>query len=210
MNNLRLQPSIQGASDKFQVIFVVKIWKTTRLAAAREVRMKILKKAALFLAGTCAAVVMLCAAVPALSEVNVSVNIGPPAIVVREPEMIVVPRTMVYFAPGVEAELYFYRGRWWSRNEGRWFRAKSYNGPWSAVGPRYVPVEIVRLPRDYRTVYVREQRVPYGQLKKHWTRRDDERRRRVGEWKEEKRERKVEQRERRMEEREHGDRGHDR
>ena len=181
-----------------------------RLAAAREVRMKNLKNAALFLAGTCAAVFMLCAPVPALSEVNVSVSIGPPPIVVHEPELIVVPRTMVYFAPGVDVELYFYSGRWWSRHEGRWFRAKSYNGPWAAVGPRYVPVEIVRLPRDYRTVYVREHRVPYGQLKKHWRHRDDERRRRVGEWKEEKRERKRERKERRMDEKEHRGHGHDR
>ena len=171
--------------------------------------MKKLKETALFLAGTCAAVVLLCAAVPAHSEVNVNINIGPPPIVVHEPELIVVPRTMVYFAPGVGAELYFYRGRWWSRHEGRWFRAKSYNGPWAVIGPRYVPAEIVRLPRDYRTVYVREQHVPYGQLKKHWERREHDRRKRVGEWKdwkEEKRERKMEQRERREEQKEH--RGH--
>jgi hypothetical protein len=68
------------------------------------------------------------------------------------------------------------------------------------IGPRYVPVEIVRLPREYRTVYVREHRVPYGQLKKHWEHREYERRTRRGEWregKEEKRERKEERKENR-------------
>lgn len=161
--------------------------------------MKIRKAASLLAAGACAAMIFVSAAVPAHSEVNVNVNIGPPPIVVHEPELIVVPRTMVYYAPAVEVDLFFYRGRWWSRHDGRWFRSRSHNGPWVVVGPRYVPVEIVRLPRDYRTVYVREQHVPYGQLKKHWERREYDRRKRVGEWKEEKRERKEREKERKEE-----------
>jgi len=176
--------------------------------------MKIWREAALFLAGTCAAVILACAAVPAHSEVNVNVNIGPPPIVIHEPELIVVPRTMVYYAPAVEVDLFFYRGRWWTRHDGRWFRSRSHNGPWVVAGPRYVPVEIVRMPRDYRTVYGREQHVPYGQLKKHWQRRDDERKRRVGEWKEEKRERKEQEKERKEEwkeeKRENKEHGHGR
>jgi hypothetical protein len=170
--------------------------------------MKTGRKMALFVSGVCAAVFLFCAPVPAFSEVSVNINIGPPPVLVEgPPELIVVPRTMIYFAPAARADLFFYRGRWWTSHEGRWFRAKSYNGPWVVVGPRYVPVEIVRLPREYRTVYVREQRVPYGQLKKHWEHREYERRKRVGEWregKEEKRERKEHGREHK----EHG-RGHD-
>lgn len=116
-------------------------------------------------------------AVPASGEMNVSLNIGVPAVVVAEPpEMILVPDTMVYYAPGVEAELFFYRGSWYTRHGHRWYRGRSYNGPWVHAAPRTVPVAFGRLPRDYRTVYVRERHVPHGQLKKHWKHREDERR----------------------------------
>ncbi|MCL5965993.1 MAG: hypothetical protein M1550_02040 [Deltaproteobacteria bacterium] len=149
----------------------------------------------------------------ASAEVNVNINIGPPPVVVAEPpEMVVIPRTMVYFAPGVDVELLFYRGWWWTPRGGRWYRARAYNGPWVVIGPRYVPVEIVRLPRDYRTVYIRERHVPYGLLKKDWEHREYERRRRMGEWKEwkeEKHERREWEKERRKEWKEHG-RGHGR
>ncbi|MBI5419084.1 MAG: hypothetical protein HZA60_03250, partial [Deltaproteobacteria bacterium] len=149
--------------------------------------------------GILAALLLPCAAAPALAEVSVNINIGPPAVVVHEPpEVIVIPHTMVYYAPAVEVDLLFHNGYWWTSHEGRWFRSRAYKGPWVVVGPRYVPVEIVRLPRDYRTVYVREQRVPYGQLKKHWKHRELERRERRGEWKdwkEEKRERGKERKE---------------
>lgn len=110
---------------------------------------------------------------PVSAGTNVSVNIGVPAVVVAEPpEMVMVPDTPVYFAPNVEVELFFCRGAWYSQRSGRWYRARSYDGPWAVVGSRSVPVEVVRVPRNYRTVYVREERVPYGQLKKHWARHD--------------------------------------
>lgn len=142
------------------------------------------------------AIGFVCIPVPALSEVSVNIHIGPPPVLVEPPpEFVVIPRTMVYYAPGAGAEIFFYRGRWWTRHEGRWFRAKAYNGPWVVVGPRYVPVEIIRVPRDYRRRYVHEAPIPYGQLKKHWERREYERRRHLGEWKEGKRERKEEKRE---------------
>ena len=121
---------------------------------------------------------------PAVSEVNVNINIGPPAVVVAEPpEMIVVPRTMVYFAPGVSVDLLFHAGYWWTPNQGRWFRARGYDGPWVLVDHRHVPVEIVRLPRDYRRVHVHRKRIPHGHLKRHWEGRERDRRARRGEWK---------------------------
>ncbi len=135
-------------------------------------------------------------AAPAVSGLNVNLNIGPPAVVVAEPpEVVAVPQSMVYFAPGVSVELLFYDGYWWTPKEGHWFRSRAYNGPWASVGPRGVPAEIVRLPRDYRTVYVHGEHVPYGQLKKHWHRRDLERREHRGEWKHMKEERKEARRE---------------
>ncbi len=170
-----------------------------------------------------AALVTMFAAAPAISGVNVNLNIGPPAVVVAEPpEMVVVPESMVYFAPGVSVELLFYEGYWWTPKEGRWFRSRAHNGPWTVVGPRGVPAEIVHLPRDYRTVYVRGEHVPYGQLNRHWRHREIERREHRGDWKHVKEERKEARRdykhhekmERKHEkaERRHGedDRGHGR
>jgi hypothetical protein len=144
-------------------------------------------------------------AVPSHAEVNVNVNIGPPAVVVAgPPEMIPVHRSMVYFAPGVEADLFYYGGYWWTPHQGRWFRSRAYNGPWVIIAPRIVPVAIVRVPRDYRKVYAHEHRVPYGQLKKHYASRDRERRERRGEWKDAKKEGKEHRKARREDHREYG------
>jgi len=119
----------------------------------------------------------------ASAGMNVNVNVGIPAVVVAEPpEMVVIPHSLVYYAPGVEVDLFFYRDYWYTRNRGRWFRANSHNGPWVVAGPRAVPVEIVRMPRDYRTVYVRGEHIPYGHLKKHWRHREHERRMGRGDW----------------------------
>jgi hypothetical protein len=144
-------------------------------------------------------------AVPSHAEVNVNVNIGSPAVVVAgPPEMIPVPRTMIYFAPGVEGDLFYYGGYWWTPHQGRWFRSRAYKGPWAIIAPRAVPVEIVRVPRDYRKIYAHEHRVPYGQLKRHYADRDRERRERRGEWMDAKKEQKEQRKEGRAEHREYG------
>ena len=120
--------------------------------------------------------------VPAHAGVDVNVNLGipvgmavapapvvvapQPVYVEQPPDMVVIPRSNVYFAPGVNVDLFFYDNRWWNRRGNRWYRANAYNGPWTTVGPRYVPAPVVRVPVDYRTVYVHEERIPYGQWKK--------------------------------------------
>lgn len=108
---------------------------------------------------------------------DVSVNIGVPAVVVAEPpEMILVPDSQIYYAPSVEAELFFYRGNWYTRSGHRWYRGRSYKGPWVVASRRTVPGAFGRLPGNYRTVYVRGERVPHGHLKKHWKHHEEERR----------------------------------
>ena len=114
-------------------------------------------------------------AAPVYAGTNVNVNLGIPLPVVvapqpvyveQPPEMVVIPRSNVYFAPGASVDIFFYDNRWWNRRGDRWYRGNAYNGPWEAVGPRYVPAPVYRVPADYRTVYVHEERVPYGQWKK--------------------------------------------
>jgi hypothetical protein len=119
---------------------------------------------------------------PAHAGTNVSVNVGlpvpvavvpapvvvaPQPVYVQQPhEMVLIPSSSVYFAPGVSVDLFFYNNNWWNRQGDRWYRGGGYNGPWTAVGTRYVPAPVYRVPANYRTVYVREKPMPYGQWKK--------------------------------------------
>lgn len=121
-------------------------------------------------------------ATPVHAGANVNVNVGipvgvvaaPPPVVVapqpvyleEPPEMVVIPQSNVYFVPGVSVDLFFYDNRWWNRRGDRWYRAGDYNGPWVAVGQRHVPAPVYRVPGNYRTVYVHEKPMPYGQWKK--------------------------------------------
>ncbi len=120
---------------------------------------------------------------PAHAGANVNVNVGIPVAVtpvpvvvapqpvyVEEPrEMVFIPQSNVYFAPGVSIDLFFYDNHWWNRRGDRWYRGTGYNGPWVAVGRRYVPGPVYHIPGNYRAAYGRERHIPYGQWKKaHW------------------------------------------
>ncbi|MCX5806725.1 MAG: hypothetical protein NT010_11800 [Proteobacteria bacterium] len=109
----------------------------------------------------------------AVAQVQVTVNLGPPPIVVAEPPAVVmVPRSRVYFVPDPNIDVFFYNGYWWSPRGSHWYRAKAYNGPWGTVDRRYVPASVHRVPRDYRVVYEKEKHIPYGQWKKQWKNQD--------------------------------------
>lgn len=130
---------------------------------------------------------------PARSEVSVNINLGPPPIVVAEPpEVVLVPRSRVYFVPDPHVDVFFYGGYWWSPRGDRWYRSRAYNGPWGVIERRRVPREVIVVPRDYRGRYERERHIPYGQWKKEHK-----------QWeKAERKERKHEEKERRHEEKE--------
>ncbi|MGA6992867.1 MAG: hypothetical protein WBX50_03125 [Candidatus Deferrimicrobiaceae bacterium] len=101
------------------------------------------------------------------AEVNLNINIGSPPVVVAEPaEVVLVPGSGVYFVADTGPDLFFSAGFWWSPRGDRWYRSRVYNGPWVVVGHRDVPVEVFRVPRDYRARYKKAKHVPYGQWKK--------------------------------------------
>ena len=106
------------------------------------------------------------------AQVNVNVNIGPPPAYVlpAPPQVVVIPNTYVYYAPGLPQDILFYRGYWYRPYSGGWFRAKSYNGPWGYIVPGKVPSALVGLPPGYRTIPPGYEKIPYGQLKKNWSR----------------------------------------
>lgn len=91
-------------------------------------------------------------------------------VVVAPPQMALLPGTVVWYAPAVEAPLYFHAGFWWTPSGGAWYRAAAYQGPWVRVAPGFVPAAIVHMPaRPHVGYLVNEPRVPYGQWKKaHW------------------------------------------
>ncbi len=168
----------------------------------------------------------------AKTDISVNLNVGAPSVVVEgprvqfqePPEMVVIPRSTVYFAPGVSVDLFFFNDWWWTRDNGRWYRSREPRTGWAFVGPNRVPQEVIRVRPDYRNYYGHERHVPYGQLKKHWRERDIERRERRGEWrdykedrredkrrwKEEKREDKRDRQDDRRDDREDHGRGHGR
>jgi hypothetical protein len=102
-------------------------------------------------------------------NVNVGINIPLPVFeITAPPAMVVVPGTYVYYAPNVSADIVFYHNYWYRPYGECWYRATSYNGPWSFVAVNSVPAPVLHLPPDYRRVPPGQERIPYGQLKKNW------------------------------------------
>ena len=92
------------------------------------------------------------AGAPAYSEV--SIGIGLPSVqigfnVTAYPQMVAVPGFPVYYAPSVDANLFFYDGLYWTLNNDAWYSSSWYNGPWSVVAVEAVPVFLWRVPVRY-------------------------------------------------------------
>jgi hypothetical protein len=111
--------------------------------------------------------ILLCPPKNGLAEINLNINIGAPPVVVAEPsEVVLIPGSGVYFVADAGPDLFFHAGFWWSPRGDRWYRSQAHNGPWVIVEHRYVPVQVVRVPNDYRVRYRKVKHVPYGQWKK--------------------------------------------
>jgi hypothetical protein len=89
------------------------------------------------------------------ADVSVNLRIGDryrgPDIYFRDqPRIAYVPGTRVYYVQDSNYDVYRY-GRFWYMNDGsRWYRSRSYRGPWIYVGYRGVPREISYVPPRYR------------------------------------------------------------
>jgi hypothetical protein len=101
----------------------------------------------------------LAVALPAQSQVSVSVNIGqPPPVVVARPVLVPVQASPVYYAPSYGADLFFYDGRYYTVRDDQWFYAARVNTPWVAIAIGKVPQHVLAIPVTYY-------RVPPGHLK---------------------------------------------
>jgi len=89
---------------------------------------------------------------PAAAEV--SIGIGLPGISIGInlpvfPELVVVPDYPVYYARGLDVNLFFYDGLYWVYQGDNWYASSWYNGPWVRYPPEVVPVFILRIPVSY-------------------------------------------------------------
>jgi hypothetical protein len=95
------------------------------------------------------------------SDVKINIGVGvPPLVLSAPPQLVVVPGTPVYYAPEVSANLFFYKGRYYTVANGVWSRAPAYNGPWAVIQIGQVPAPVAAVPVEYY-------KIPPGQLKKH-------------------------------------------
>ncbi len=116
-------------------------------------------------------------AVPAMADVDVHVNIPlpPPIPFPAPPQVIVIPETNVYVDPDIDADLYFWNGKWWRHWQGRWYRSMYYNRGW--VYFRGVPAFYFNVDPHWRRYYREHswyghrwdyKRVPYNNVEKNW------------------------------------------
>jgi hypothetical protein len=100
-------------------------------------------------------------------RVGIGINI-PVYSFAAPPPLVVIPGTYAYFAPEADVDIVFYQGFWYRPYEGRWFRARGYNGPWATIAPARVPRVLIELPSDYRHTYREHPRIAYRDFNKNW------------------------------------------
>jgi hypothetical protein len=93
---------------------------------------------------------------------NVKIDIGlgvPPIVLTARPQLVVVPGSSVHYAPDVQANLFFYKGRYYTVANGVWSMAPAYTGPWAVIQIGQVPPLVLSVPVEYY-------KIPPGHLKK--------------------------------------------
>ncbi len=93
----------------------------------------------------CAGALVLGATGPSVAQVNVNIGINLPA----PPPLVAIPSTPVQYAPGIDANYFFYGGEYFVYTNGQWYASPTYNGPWAYVAPEYVPLPLLQVPVRY-------------------------------------------------------------
>lgn len=102
------------------------------------------------------------------ADINLHIGDRPAPVVVfdREPDVVLVPRSHVYYVEHSGYDLYRYGRYWYINDSGFWFRASSYRGPFVSIAVGRVPRPIVVVPAQYRRHPVHPHGGPPGQMKK--------------------------------------------
>ena len=90
-------------------------------------------------------------------SLHLGINLGPtppPLVVVPGPVVAAPgpPTPPVYYAPNLPYNYFVYRNVYYLYRDARWFRARRYNGPWTAIAIGQVPSPILAVPVEgYRS-----------------------------------------------------------
>ena len=96
--------------------------------------------------------IVLCSITSAVAQVSIGMAVPGISIGINlpvYPQMVRVPGYPVYYAPRVDANLFFYDGMYWVYQQDNWYASTWYNGPWGIVSPDAVPLFILRVPVRY-------------------------------------------------------------
>ena len=87
------------------------------------------------------------------ADVHVGINIGtpppPPVVMEAPPELVVVPRSPVYYAPRVPEDVFVYYDQYYAYRGGAWYWSGGYQGPWFQIGVERVPRPVLAVPVAY-------------------------------------------------------------
>jgi hypothetical protein len=118
-----------------------------------------------------AALAVFCLFSPVISNAEVNVRVAiplPPLVIPAPPALVVIPGSYVYYPPDIGADIFFYQDYWYRPYQGRWFRAKDYNGPWRGIAIARMPRTVIGVPPGFRRGPIVYERVPYGDVKRNW------------------------------------------
>ena len=95
---------------------------------------------------------LVCSTTTALAQVSIGIGLPGVSIGINlplYPELVRVPGYPVYYAPRLHSNFFFYDGMYWVYQGDNWYASTWYNGPWTLVGPEFVPLFILRIPVRY-------------------------------------------------------------
>lgn len=67
-----------------------------------------------------------------------------------EPQAVLVPETQVYYVSDMDADVYRFGDNWYIAENGAWYRASTWGGPFVRVKTNTVPRTIRTIPAAYR------------------------------------------------------------
>lgn len=93
--------------------------------------------------------------VQAGTSVGVHIQVGDPyrggsLVFHKEPDVVVVPQSRVYYVRDYNYDLYRYGSYWYFIDDGYWYRARSYRGPFVHISSSSVPRSVRYVPVKYR------------------------------------------------------------
>ena len=103
------------------------------------------------------------------ADLNVHFGSRPAPVVVfeREPDVVLVPSSRVYYVGGLDYDLFRYGQYWYINDGGYWYRARNYRGPFGPIRFETVPRQIVVVPGRYHRHPMHPHGAPPGQVKRY-------------------------------------------